>query len=307
MNRRASVVSRKAVGRSVDKVLRRRTRKAPKLGAEVKPQIRAMTDPSMVVDMLKSSPGTMHFREGEYLHVSDLVGKCMRKIALSIRTGVSMPSEPLFDSLGITFAQGNAIHEYVRDRAAIVSSEYLYGNWHCLCKTEQFMGTHRESRKKPKCEKCGTGLDTYDELVVKNEDVKVTGAVDMPFLINDYFYLSEIKSISKGQWDVLNRAKPDHVIQVLMYWWLMKEAGYKLYDQISVLYAVKEYVFKNPYKEFVITPSEHIHRLEDYLQEARELKVSREGGDLPKRTSCPKENCPTAKKCNLSTVCFTME
>ena len=77
------------------------------------------------------------FRYGDYLHVSDLIGKCMRMIALSYRTESKIHGETLYDNLGITFAIGDSIHDYVKAKAIKNNPEEVYGRWQCYCgKTE---------------------------------------------------------------------------------------------------------------------------------------------------------------------------
>ena len=81
--------------------------------------------------------------------------------------------------------------------------------------------------------------------------------------------------------------------------------GYDLVDQVSILYATKGYVFKLPYKEFIIKPQDHLHRLNDALEDAKARKVSMEGGKLPLRTVCLDKDAKEAKAGEMSVLCFS--
>jgi hypothetical protein len=88
---------------------------------------------------------------------------------------------------------------------------------------------------------------------------------------------------------------------------LLKEAGYSVVNQISIIYMNKGYVFKLPYKEFVIKPEDQLDRLELYDDEARALKQYRLTGEVPKRTFCSSIACADAKTCHVANVCFRFD
>lgn len=241
----------------------------------------------------------------KYLHVSDLLTKCMRAFAISHTTGTELIGEAIYDNLGVTFAIGSAIGDYVVRRAETIAPSAVYGIWKCSCGKTKHTGTKKEAEDKGKCEKCDTKLDRFNEFVVANDDIMVSGSVDLCLLISNHFYLTEVKSIKKEDWDALTRPLPIHILQIVFYWWLMKEAGYSLYSQVSILYTSKAHTRGSPFKEFCIDPRDHLHRLDDYIEDAKALKEAKKGGELPVRI-CGNENTSMAKKCSVCFLCFEL-
>jgi hypothetical protein len=213
---------------------------------------------------------------------------------------------PLWDNSLITFAIGNSVQAYVTKKLAITSASSLYGTWKCVCGHSSFVGTYKKAKDEDDCNVCGKPLDQYHELVLLNEDLKLSGSVDITLLIDGLFYLNEIKSIKREAWEELKRPQPLHLLQVVFYWWMARELGMPLYREVSILYINKSFAFSSPYKEFQLRPEDHLHRLTDYIEDARALTVSRQGGKLPIRT-CPEPGSSIAKKCNMRDVCFARD
>lgn len=285
---------------------RRGSRKAQTYEGGVKGGGVFCTDtPDFVIDLLKAPPKRNFFREGKYLHVSDLIYKCMRMVALSYRTDTKLVGDPLFDSTLTTFAQGDGIHDFVKSKARDVNPSAVYGVWSCVCEHTKVTGTYAEAKQADACVKCEKPLNQYEELTVYNDDAMLVGNIDLTFLIEGYLYICEIKSIKHEEWNTLERALPIHILQVLFYFWLARESGYSIHSQVSILYVTKNYVRGSPYKEIVLNAGDMLHRLDDYIEDAKALKASRSGGDLPIRT-CPKIDAPTAKRCELASLCFNM-
>lgn len=261
----------------------------------------------LVTTMMQQASGRLNeFRAGEYMHVSDLVGRCARRIAISRITGQPIVGERVYDSNEITYAIGNAIHDFVRTRLAASAGENLYGQWTCLCGHLESVGTYREYCHSV-CDRCMTPQRQYKELVIRNDDLMLTASPDAAFQIDNALYLAEIKSTTENRMDSLERPFPDHVIQILLYWYLMRQAQYSLYDRVSILYVRKEHRFKTPYKEFTIIPSQNIQRLDDYLTDARAVAAARDTGRLPARVLCPTPHSPVAKKCQFCALCFGVQ
>lgn len=249
------------------------------------------------------------YRHGEYLHVSDLLGKCVRKVALSDKYKLSVPAASLGDSMGLTFAQGTAMHEYVKEKFKKGHPDKLFGRWSCLCGnavTEPML--HNSVPNRP-CVDCGKVPYRYRELEIFNDDLMVVGSPDITLYLSELqaYYPIELKSMNPEDWKNIVRPVPDHILQVLFYWRLLKEAGYSVVNQISIIYMNKGYVFKLPYKEFVIKPEEQLDRLSLYDDEARALKEYRKSGTMPPRTFCSSPACADAKACHVANVCFRFE
>lgn len=246
-------------------------------------------------------------RLGKYLHVSDLLGKCLRKSVLAEVAKMPMPAEQLPDGLALTFHIGDAVHNFVKARAAVGRGEHLYGDWECRCGKLHVTNTLYPEASAQVCTACDTPADRYRELNVRNEGLLLTGSPDMLFYYkrHDALLPVEIKSISHEEWKELSRPKPDHLLQVLFYWHLLRESGRKVLPSVVVLYVTKGYVFGSPYKTFVLDAPSIESRLAPYINEARARKVAIDAGAIPPRTLCSSPDASDAKKCHLVTVCFS--
>jgi hypothetical protein len=247
------------------------------------------------------------FRGGDYVHVSDLIGKCLRMIAIHRVTGLPIPSEPMSDFLGLTFDMGNAIHDYVRRKITTHSPDAIYGNWSCACHASSWIGTFTDVRGEA-CGTCGCGPRNYGEMVIRNEEYKIVGSIDLTMLIENVFYLSEIKSIKHDVWQGMTGPLPDHMLQIMMYWELARLAGWPIYDTVSVIYVTKGFQFSgSPYKEFVLEASQYTHRIAPLFEDAKELAECTDADTLPPNLDCPARNAPKARKCPMVTPCFEFE
>ena len=303
MSRNAIVKkSKKLIGTSRSIVKRRVTPSDNFFGGAVVPFVEG----SPVTDLI-SGPVYQQYRGGEYVHVSDLLYSCMRKVALSDKLKTPIHSRPIYDSQGITFAQGEAIHSYIVGKAVRQDPSIVYGNWTCNCGKHVITGTKVKADREGTCGACNSPIHRYREIVVTNETYKVSGSIDLVLVPNGAIYPVELKSIKKDSWEELARPVPEHLSQVLMYWFLLREAGYNVHDKASIVYAVKEMVMKNPFKEFVIRPSELMDRIQVYLDLARELVLYREIGQLPNRIGgCYAPDSKDAKACQFCTICFQL-
>ena len=262
-----------------------------------------------VLDLLTwKSAGVSHFREGNHLHVSDLIGKCVRRIALSEEEGAPMPSQAITHSMGLTFAQGNAIHDYVRAVFIRQHSKVIFGSWRCVCGSLVHKGKTLSEVGNAVCDKCGTAPTTYEELVLEDEGLRLRGSPDVLLRIgrkNTCLHPVEIKSISAKEWETLSRPKPDHVVQVLFYWRLLRKAGYAVSATASILYCTKGFMFRgSPFKEFVISAADSMHLLDDYIADAKAFALYKAEGVIPRRVVCSSLNCTDAKNCHVAMACF---
>lgn len=252
------------------------------------------------------------FRRGEFLHVSDLLSKCVRKIALSERFEMAVPPKFLSDSQAITFGMGNVIHDIVKERYRRSAPESMYGNWKCLCgasKTEAPC-TYSDIADRT-CPRCTTSLDRYVEMELPYRPWLVRGSPDITLRLEHngqrVMFVIEVKSINHEEWKELARPKPDHVLQVCFYWHLYLELGYEVADSASIIYATKGFVFKSPYKEFSVDPTVKSADIRPYVAEALEFVAFRNGGKLPKRRLCANDKSSDAKECHVSSLCFSNE
>ena len=246
-------------------------------------------------------------RSTTYIHVSDLIGKCIRRIALMENMQMQPPPQSIGLSQEITFRMGEAIHDVVKERTAAGAPQMIWGRWRCACKkTITENPSLLTEVGEVSCVTCGGPVNIYEEVPMVDKEFRIVGTPDLLTYLPQHFalYISELKSMSEKEWEDIVRPKPDHVIQVLFYWYLMNKLGYRLANRVSVLYITKGWLFsKVPYKEFTFDAEAQIHRLEDYLADARALKASRTGGKLPVRI-CVSEESPDAKKCEVCRTCF---
>lgn len=303
----SSRVRRRRVERSAEGNTRRRRGRTDRRGASSRQSIIAFDNESVLVPTI-SGPQENAYRDHEYLHVSDLIYKCARKIALSEQLSMPMPSELLFPSQGITFALGHAVEDFVIQRIKEKSPSVLWGTFVCLCGETTATGIYSRIRRKgSKCQKCGTVPEKYQELTLYDNEYMLQGNVDIVYYLHDIaYYLSELKSMAAHRWNDLQAPVPDHLIQILLYWWMAKRNGMDLYDKVSLLYVNKEWGMKSPYKEFVVQPSLMMDRIEPYLAEAAILRDARNGGTLPERVRCGTREDYNAKKCHVCQECFTL-
>lgn len=264
-------------------------------------------DDTPIMELLKSiAPVSQGYRNDGHVHVSDVVSKCVRKIALMELLNQRHPQEVIRDGQGITFAIGDALHDYVKGRFIAGHPDKVFADWSCLC------GETREralySQRKAVCPSCNTPTSKHNEIPFIDDEFNLGGNPDVLLYLDQYgaYYVVEIKSISGKGYDELVRPMPDHVVQVTFYWYLLKKLGYPVVDRVSILYVNKEFSFKMPYKEYMIEPSVE-RTLGPYLEDLEALKVARAGGALPPRTMCGTATAPMAKKCPVCVSCFQME
>lgn len=265
----------------------------------------------MMTDIIKSSRvEKREARAKDYLHVSDLIGRCLRKLAIEEHFDLPIQPQQLTFMDSTTFAQGDAIADVVMRRTANAASGKLWGKWRCACKhlridTPCILD---EVDTSDMCERCGTACDTYVEVSQFYEELKIVGNPDvlLYFAEFDAFHITELKSIAHAQFLELVRPKPEHVIQALFYWWIMYMNGIRLGRHVTIFYVTKGYMFKGePYKEFTIDALAEVGRLNDYINDARTMKTFREGGAFPPRLKCPSAVAPDARKCPASQLCFS--
>lgn len=258
--------------------------------------------------LIPQRPEFNKFREVEgetFIHVSDLLYKCGRKIALSKRFEIPVTENPIFASQGITFAIGNAIHDYIVDKVATAHHDVIFGRWACCCGHKHHVGLLSEARSHDNCPRCRKPMENYNEQSVINRDLNIIGSPDLQVLHDNAYTVGEIKSIAANRFEELSRPIPEHIIQVLFYWYLLREENRRsLHDHVSILYVNKEYRMTKPYKEFTINAPDSIHRLEPYIEMAQAIKEGIEGGELPARTQCATKSDKEAKKCEVCSLCF---
>lgn len=248
-------------------------------------------------------------RRGRHIHVSDLISKCIRKKALVETHNVPIPVQRLSLTDAMTYRQGDAIHDVLKERAVQGAPAQVWGKWRCRCGSLRVEEpcTFDKVDQGLLCEKCDQPAKTYEETEFLDDELNILGHPDLILYLPDLaaYYVTELKSISHEQFKELTRPKPDHVIQVIFYWYLMHRKGMPLVDTVSVLYATKGYVFKGkPYLEFTINVKAALKNLDPYLDDARAILRARTTGELPPRVYCAAKESPDARACEVAGLCF---
>lgn len=264
-----------------------------------------------LTELMKLPPLQQGFRDGKYIHVSDLINKCPRAIAIHYVHDRQLYGMKMGHQLGFTFKQGEALASYMEDHVRRVAPEHMYGGWACNCGKTSRENTTYDTVADLTCKTCGSSLDNYKELFVSDDEYMISGSIDITLLFGDLFYVDEIKSIKKDGQDgftSLTQAKPIHRIQALFYTWLLARSGYRVHTDFSVFYISKSFGFRmtDQIKEYKIRYTDYASTINPYLEDAKAIKIAREGGPLPKRV-CEDVYVQEAKNCELCPLCFNLD
>jgi hypothetical protein len=300
---RVRLLDMRTEGGSVSAIGRRTGRAPPQPVAKVAEYFGDDTD-TPVIEMLRAIKPEMHqFRGGENVHVSDVISKCIRKIALMRRLNMRHPHERVMDGQGITYAIGTSLHDYVKAKLIKGHPDKVWALWTCPCGEAKYTGIYSR-RPQRSCTKCGLPTNVHNEIPFVHPEYKLTGSPDILLWLEQYaaLYPIEVKSMTGAMFKELSRPLPDHKIQTAFYWHLLQQDSLPVVDRASILYVNKEFSFKFPYVEYMIKPSEV--DLGVFWEDLEALKRADEGGPLPIRTFCGAPDAPEAKKCPVCVTCF---
>lgn len=272
------------------------------------------TDANLLGDIIKATPRLpRRQRRDGYLHVSDLIGKgkCVRRLAIADKTGTPLRPNRLSVFDRIVFAIGDAIHDTIKKIASEGGPQYVWGLWKCSCGHLYHSDPCAQSEIDPDdiCPLCHTPTNVYREVPIFNDEYGIVGNPDLLLYLPQIgaHHVTELKSIADDAFNELARPIPEHVLQVVFYWWLMLMAGFKVTDRVSILYITKGYRFKgDAHKEFMIDPTREVHRLVPYLEDAMRVKMSADHEVYPQRKVCSAEFTTQAKKCEVCSMCFAL-
>lgn len=257
-----------------------------------------------LIDALRAAPRVYrHFRNDGHIHVSDSLTKCLRQLALYQQLRMTPPAKQLNDGESLTFAQGDAIHDWLKRRFLLGHKEHLFGDWSCACGETTVEKTVMRSAERHRCEECHGHVNQYKECKLTVEEFNLTGSPDVS-LRYSAILVAEFKSMASKLWDELVRPVPDHILQAVFYWKLYQLCGFEVYPYISVLYVKKDWTMKLPYKEFLVDAVANEKRLDPYFDDLRVYKAAIDSGKLPPRIVCPTDKAPEAKKCPVCVTCF---
>lgn len=261
--------------------------------------------------LLNTPPPQSGFRDGRYIHISDLINKCARAIAIHYVHERQLYGLNMNHQLGFTFKQGEAIASHLEEHTQRVAPEHMFGGWTCKCEQTEKLNTTYDKVSELKCKICGGELDNYKEVFIADDEYDISGSIDITLKFGKTYYVNELKSIKKDGQDgfvALTQAKPIHRIQALFYVWLLTRANKIVHPKFSVVYVNKAYGWKlhgDQVKEYQMKYTDYAHTLDPYLADAKAIKIARAGGDLPART-CEDVYCTQAKDCSFAPLCFNL-
>lgn len=244
------------------------------------------------------------FRHSEYLHVSDLLKECVRKVAIADTLERVILKDPIYFNIGLVFEQGRAIERFLTEQLKFRLPNELYGKWRCSCQHTEFLGVYSEALDQDKCPKCEQTPVNYNEIEYKDPEYMISGSVDFHLLRDGALLPIESKSINANKWKELTRAEPNHILQVLMYWHLMHRKDLPLHDLALIAYTGKDIYRGFPIKEYPQHASRSMARVEHLIEEATEWAEFKAAGTIPPRRCCTSGNSPKARKCQFAHECF---
>jgi hypothetical protein len=238
-----------------------------------------------------------------YAHVSSLVAACARREILAPLLTEEARAQTLTGGHRLMWAYGRTAEKHIRDQ--FISTHHdVYGQWECSCGAAQHVGIRADGL----CTTCGTGLYNYREQPVRDERRRIVGNPDMPFMLGGKMVVTEIKSMNKEQWNNLTSPLGDHIAQAATYRSIFKTNGFAVHDEVIIFYAVKEFKYGSPYKEFHVdctsTTVESI--VAGINAAAEEIVAHREAGTRPPRTVCASSTSTLAKNCPAVGLCFSL-
>jgi hypothetical protein len=267
------------------------------------PTIKDSTTDADVIDLLRNAD-TMpeDSRVGsDKIHVSSLMNHfCPRREWLKRNVGYVAPKSASA-ATRLVWALGRAAESHVRSQLLSSMLGNAFGIWSCTrCDARESEARLHEFKR---CE-CGGTFDRYGETVVEDEELGLIGSVDFVWVHRDFFNVVEIKSMNAREFDLLKKAKADHMNQVEMYRWLLHRSGKKVF-RAEVVVVAKDFVKGSPYQKFeskiVATARPQIFKVvKDDVALAR-------GKEKPKRlAACHDASTSVARACEACSACFSV-
>jgi CRISPR/Cas system-associated exonuclease Cas4 (RecB family) len=230
-------------------------------------------------------------RPYEYFHPSEF-SDCVRK-TVYLHMGETGQSTISTD-LQRVFDNGHGMHARYADY--LVGMGIAYGVWQCknpLCKKRygegELLGIAQ--RKEP-CEECGCEEYSYEEVQVFNEEYMFQGHVDGIFKLSKKFFVVDYKSMFSFQFKKLSEPIQKHIIQIMIYIWLLDlESGFLLYENKD----------DQKIKMFEVSRNEKL--IQSIKSRAKKLIGILDQGSVPKRPY-PNKNDKHCKKCAFRKMCW---
>jgi hypothetical protein len=268
---------------------------------------------SLVALLDKALSGFQPARSYKTIHASALTGAtefCPREVALLDILKKEPKPKYISTAMQVTFDQGNALHDMVRDTWL---REYVVGDWKCACCNTKVAFS---KAPKTKCTVCGVNDWKYHELNFISQLNMASGSLD---ILVDFgtgkHTVVEIKTMGKDDFKALVAPLAEHRIRTSLYLWLIKDSGRPEADRIYLDHAMVLYISKGfgskdeatgtitPFKEFVVDYNEE--SIQKHINKATVVHLFRQG-----KTGVPAGICPTSfvnrvKSCSCVKECWS--
>ena len=266
---------------------------------------------SLIEVLRQNMGGYRKPRDHSVVHASDLTKPdfCPRRLALMDLTSTVKKDEYISTALQATFDLGDAVSDLVREKWV---GEASHGFWKCRrCSNQSAFGIKPDTP----CKQGGRCNYKYEEASFFSEDFGVSGSIDLLANLGaPKLFVTEIKTITPIDFEGLAAPLAEHRIRTNLYMRLIEDDKgiFKQrinLNQAKVLYVSRAYGKKHeiyneilPFKEFTVDRNDA--SLEPLIEKAREVKLFKEKGTLPKGI-CVTTLDKVAKLCQHCDACFS--
>jgi hypothetical protein len=260
-------------------------------------------------DILNRASRQLHESErvhADCLHVSSLIGDylCPRRIWLARHHHLTAISR-VSPAMKIVWDMGRACEKTVRDLLiAGMGRSRVLGKWSCACGKTSHVGQGQEIH----CSICDTDCAIYGEADLYYSPLKIFGHSDFIYLDeNRNVNVVEIKSINKSDWLALSEPKHDHVVQVSMYYFMLRESvgQERMYPGAQIIYVCKDYITRQmPWKCYTVPQRTCEAASEEVLRTATAVQSGYAPACPPRLMCCTSPDCLTSRNCIACAVCF---
>jgi hypothetical protein len=247
---------------------------------------------------------------GRYTHLTSLIHGCARAQVIAREQRLT-PSESVTGGHRVMWRIGRATEAHFRDSyIRAVDYKGVIGRWSCVCGRTSYQGLF--NTRATRCRHCEYQPTVYKELTVKDEEAGIAGNPDFLLRLGGPVVVVELKSMNAENWNKLEEAMPDHVVQAGGYRRLLMQDGVPVLAYVIVVYVKKDFKWGSPYKEFHVrvdgmaeTPSYVVPTLDIMWQRARAIKNGTLQ-DLPPR-ECQRMDETRAINCYGQASCWSMD
>lgn len=253
--------------------------------------------------------------DGEYAHSTALPDLCLRKIQIMRKFGIDPYEKYVSSNDRLIWATGLAFEDLIRVQfTASIGHDNVFGDsYTCKCGAEKINLKYKCSGLSiPKCDKCGTLCDNYNQLVMKLDKYGISSEVDFGYYnATGRIVMVETKSMKKEQYLDLKRPIKVHIRQAVFYANCAIECGYDIADYVMIIYASKgvtSYTDGPPYKAFKVKfDKSHWASVfsRSMFAKGKRLKEINKDSDIVEM-SCSDVELTQSRSCEVSALCFSL-